>query len=293
MTDCRYTKARTVAEAVESLAAAEGDAHVIAGGIALVILINERLVEPTWLVDVSGIDDLKGIEETVDGSLRIGALVTHDELENSPIVAGLRPMLVEMVAEIACGRIKNKGTIGGNICLADPQGDPPIAMLALDATFRAAGPEGLRDIPARRFFTGLFETALAEDEILQDIVVPPAAANSGAAFGKYAARRAMDYTSTISAGVELVRDPGDGMISAVGLGLGGVGVTPVWPNETERILLGEATSDDLFRRLREAVFDEVDPLDDDLYSTDYKRHVASVILKRTVLEAYDRAGGGD
>ena len=197
-----------------------------------------------------------------------------------------------MAAEIACGRIKNKGTIGGNICLADPQGDPPIAMLALDATFRSAGPGGLRDIPARRFFTGLYETALAEDEILQDIVVPPAPVNGGAAFGKYAARRAMDYTSTISAGVELVRDPGDGRISAVGLGLGGVGVAPVWPEETEKMLLGETPSDEVFQRLREAVFDEVEPLDDALYSADYKRHVASVILKRTILKAYDRAGGG-
>ncbi len=289
MSDCRYTKATSVAEAVEALAEADGEAHVIAGGIALVILMNERLLEPTWLVDVSGLDELKGIDETVDGGLRIGAGVTHDELEHSPAVTRLRPMLIEMVTEIACGRIKNKGTIGGNICLADPQGDPPIAMLALDAIFRAAGPGGLREIPAREFFTGLYETALAEDEILQDIVVPPAPAGSGAAYGKFAARRAMDYTSTISTGVELVRD-GEA-IASIGIGLGGVGVAPVWAQATERVIVGEAPSDAVFARARESVFDTVEPLGDALYSADYKRHVASVILKRTIIEAHARAGG--
>lgn len=290
MTECRYTRARTLDEAVASLAEAGGEAHVIAGGIALVILMNERLIEPTWLVDVSAIDEMKGIEATDEGGLRIGALVTHDELERSATVAAQHPMLVEMAAEIACGRIKNKGTIGGSICLADPQGDPPIAMLALDATFRAVGPVGRREIPARRFFTGLYETALAEDELLQDIIVPRPPANGGAAFGKYAARRAMDYTSTISAGVELVREPKGGRIAAVGLG--GVGTAPLWPAETEAVLLGETPSPEIFERLREAVFDQAEPLADALYSADYKRHVAAVILKRTVQAAYGRAGGG-
>ena len=291
MATCRYTRVRTVDDAVECLVDAKGDAHVIAGGIALVILMNERLVEPTWLIDIAAIEALRGIDRSPDGTLRIGALVTHDELERSKTVAEACPILTEMAAEIACRRIKNRGTIGGNVCLADPQGDPPIALLALEATLRAAGSQGFRDIPVREFFTDLYATALQEDEILHDIRVPPPPGNSAAAYGKFAARRAMDYTSTISAAVQLVRSPCDGRISGIGLGLGGVGPTPVWPTQTEAVLLDKKPSPEVFERMRDTLFDEIQPLQDSLYSADYKRHVASVILRRTVERAYDRAAG--
>jgi CO/xanthine dehydrogenase FAD-binding subunit len=133
MADCRYTRAQSVDEAVACLTEARGDGHIIAGGVALGILMNEKLVDPTWLIDISALDEVRGIELLGDGALRIGALVTHREIERSDIVARAVPMLPEMAAEIACGRIKNRGTIGGNICLADPQGDPPAAILALRA----------------------------------------------------------------------------------------------------------------------------------------------------------------
>ena len=109
MATCRYTRVRTVDDAVECLVDAKGDAHVIAGGIALVILMNERLVEPTWLIDIAAIEALRGIDRSPDGTLRIGALVTHDELERSKTVAEACPILTEMAAEIACRRIKKPG----------------------------------------------------------------------------------------------------------------------------------------------------------------------------------------
>ena len=101
----------------------------------------------------------------------------------------------------------------------------------------------------------------------------------------------MDYTSTISAAVQLVRSPCDGRISGIGLGLGGVGPTPVWPTQTEAVLLDKKPSPEVFERMRDTLFDEIQPLQDSLYSADYKRHVASVILRRTVERAYDRAAG--
>lgn len=297
MSSCRYTRARDIAEAVECLEEAQGDAHVIAGGIALGILMNERLVEPEWLIDISRVEALKGIGREEDGTLRIGSLVTHRELEASVDAAAAFPMLTEMAAEIACGRIKNRGTIGGNICLADPQGDPPVATIALRANMRAVGSRGTRDIAATDFFTELYTTALQPGEILQEIRVPPLPPNCAAAFGKFAARRAMDYTSTISAAVRLSRDRADGRIADVGLGLGGAGYIPVWPRTTEAVLLGSKPTPDTFARMRETLFEEIEPVGDHLYSADYKRHVASVILRRTVEKAYARAsaidGGGD
>ena len=229
MPNCRYTSPRTIDEALDDLAAGAGDAHVIAGGIALGILMNEKLVEPSWLIDISRIEALGGIERLPDGSLRIGALATHTEVEHSEAVARYCPILAEMAREIACGRIRNRGTVGGNLCLADPQGDPPAAAIALRAVLRAAARQGPRDIPATQFFTDLYTTALGEDELLREVIIPPPPENSAAVFGKFAARRAMDYTSTVSVAVQLVRDPNDGCIAEVGLGLGGVGPIPVWP----------------------------------------------------------------
>ena len=289
MSDCRFTAATTVTEAVESLVAAKGDGHIIAGGVALVILMNEKLLQPSWLIDVSRIDELHGIDVGADRSVRIGAAVTHQEVARSTEIAAIYPMITEMAAEIACGRVMNRGTIGGNICLADPQGDPPVAMLALDAQFRVAGPSGDREVAARSFFEDLYVTALAEDELLREIHIPAPAAKVGTAFGKYAARKAMDYSSTISAAVSLVRAP-DGGIAAIGLGLGGCGVIPVWPKKTEAVLRGRAPDDETFAAMRATLADEIEPIGDSLYSADYKRHVAGVILKRTIRTAYQRAG---
>ena len=289
MPNCRYTSPRTIDEALDDLAAAAGDAHVIAGGIALGILMNEKLVEPSWLIDISRIEALGGIERLPDGSLRIGALATHTEVEHSEAVARYCPILAEMAREIACGRIRNRGTVGGNLCLADPQGDPPAAAIALRAVLRAAARQGPRDIPATHFFTDLYTTALGEDELLREVIIPPPPENSAAVFGKFAARRAMDYTSTVSVAVQLVRDPNDGCIAEVGLGLGGVGPIPVWPQATEAVLAGRVPEPDTFTELRRVLFEELEPIADHMYSADYKRHVAWVVMKRTLDRAFARA----
>jgi carbon-monoxide dehydrogenase medium subunit len=294
MSSCRYDRPLVIEDAIRTLAAANGEAHVIAGGIALGILMNEKLVEPNWLIDVSRIEGLRGIALLKDGTLKVGALSTHREVQWSDAVRRTIPMLSEMAAEIACERIKNRGTIGGNICLADPQGDPPVAVLALRARLRAVGPNGPRDIPARSFFKDLYRTDLAQDEILQEIHFPPLPEHSGAAFGKFAARRAMDYSSTISAAVRVIVDPKSGAIIDLGLGMGGVGPTPVCPIATEQVLLGKKPDPAGLERLGSTVRDELAPISDDLYSADFKRHVASVILRRTMKRAYaDACKAGD
>lgn len=286
---CHYLRARSVEEAVASLEASAGEGTVIAGGVALGILMNERLVRPTWLVDIARIDSLCRIDMTADGALRIGAAVANTELERSPMVARDFPLLHEMSREIACGRVRNRGTIGGNICLADPQGDPPAAMLALDATLNVRGPDGPRAVPISEFFQDLYTTALGETEILEDITVPTRPANAGYAYGKYGARRAMDYTATISAAVTVVRD--NGTIGDIRIGMGGVGTTPIRPYGAEAALRGQSPDADVLAAMATALTAELTPLDDVIYSADYKRHVASVILRRTVERACQRAGG--
>lgn len=289
MTPCLYTRARTIEEAIDSLVKAEGDAHIIAGGVASGIMMNEKLLQPEHLLDISCIDALKKIERTPEGGVIIGALMTHWEVLTSPIVAETIPLMIEMCHEIACGRVQSRGTIGGNLCLADPQGDPPVALLALKAILRAAGPNGQRDIPIADFFEDVYTTALGGDEILQEIIIPPTPGYSGAAYGKYGARKAMDYATTISVAVQLVRDPGSGLIKEIGVGMGGVGIIPVRPQATEAVLLGTKPGEEVFSAMRDALFDELEPLGDALYSADYKCHVAWVLLKRALEKAYERA----
>ena len=195
-----------------------------------------------------------------------------------------------MYREVACNRIKNRGTIGGNICLGDPQADPPVALMALNATFVAIGPNGSRDIPAREFFTDLYATALAEDEILAEILLPAMPANSGAAYAKFGARKAMDYSSTISVAVQLIRDPESGVIVEAGVAAGGViDVRPIWLETTTGLLCGRAPSLELDGPIRDAINEDVAPEGDHVYSAEYKRHVVCILLNRALRTAYERA----
>ncbi|MCP4377194.1 MAG: hypothetical protein GY794_13595 [bacterium] len=290
MTVCRYTQVHSLDEAITHLKAADDDTHILAGGVASGVLMNEKLLDPTHLIDISRIASLKELSVDDDGTLRIGSLLTHTEILDSRLVAESSPLLTEMCAEIACGRIRNRGTIGGNICLADPQGDPPVALLALRANLRVAGPDGYRDIPVHEFFEDVYTTALTSDEILMEIRVSPTLANAGYAYGKYGSRGAMDYASTISVAVNLVRDPLSHLITDIGLGLGGVGITPLRPMATESALIGQRPGPDIFAMIKKTLSAELEPIGDNLYSEDYKRHVAWVQLKRALSRAYERAG---
>ncbi len=289
MPNCQYVRASTVEEAVDSLQASGGEGHVFAGGVALGILMNSKLLSPTWIVDIARIDALRKIEPSGDGGLRIGALVTHSEVEHSALVAERAPLLHAMAREIACGRVRNRGTIGGNVCFADPQGDPPAALLALEAVLRVRGPAGPRSIPIGTFFEDTYETALGEAEVLEAIEVPPMAQGACVAFGKFGARKAMDYASTISAAVVVVGGQG-GAIGEVRIGMGGVGKTPVRPAAVEAVLRGEGFGPDVRTTMENRLKDELDPVSDLTYSADYKRHVAAVLLGRTVESALREAG---
>ncbi len=289
MTVCRYTQVHSVDEAITQLAA-DGEAHILAGGVASGILMNEKLLDPTHLIDISRIASLKELSVDDDGTLCIGSLLTHSEVLDSRLVAESSPLLTEMCAEIACERIRNRGTIGGNICLADPQGDPPVALLALKANLRVAGPDGCRDIPVHEFFRDVYTTALTGVEILKEIRVSPTLANAGFAYRKYGSRGAMDYASTISVAVNLVRDPLSHLITDIGLGLGGVGTMPLRPMATESALIGQRPGPDIFAMIKKTLSAELEPIGDNLYSEDYKHHVAWVQLKRALTRAYERAG---
>jgi carbon-monoxide dehydrogenase medium subunit len=280
-----YRAPRTVEEALALLGEHGEDARVIAGGTALVTMMRQRLVRPGCLVslrDVSGLDRI----ETDDGSLRIGALVTHRQAEVSPVVRERLPVLAETFRRVATVRIRHMATLGGALAHADPNQDPPVTLLALGARVEIRGVGGRREAPIDGFFRDYYESTLAPGELVTAVAVPVPAAGTGTAFVKFLPRTADDYaTVAVSAVVTL-----DGeRCRAARIALGSVGVTPLRGRAAEALLAGESMSDRLLEAAGEAVKGEVDPLTDHRGSAAYKREMAAVMVRRAVRQAWEAA----
>jgi aerobic carbon-monoxide dehydrogenase medium subunit len=284
---CRYARARTVDEALEALQR-DPDAKLIADGVALVALMNQKLFQGESLIDIGGIGALRGIAYDGEG-LRIGALVTHSEIESSELVRRDFPILAEMARNIGCGRIRNRGTLGGNLCHGDPQEDPGAALLALDARVRVRSGGNMREIPVRQFFRDSFTTALSAGEILEDVLIPRVVPGAGWEYSKFGPRHAMDYTSTISAAIIVICEGRQQRMMQVELGMSGVGPTQIRPSAAPRVLQDQRPDPDVLARMAETLAGEIDPVSDFQFSADYKRHLAGVIVKRAVERAYLRA----
>lgn len=187
----RYARARTLEEVWALQDASGEDAKILAGGQSLLATLAFRLSDPGELIDISGIAALKGIERR-DDRLRIGALTTHTELGRHPLVAQAAPLLGEAVPLIAHAAIRNRGTLGGNLAYADPASELPACLIALDADVIAVSRRGERRIPARDFFTGLFETALEPGELIGAVELAPSRAGERSVI-REVTRRAGDY----------------------------------------------------------------------------------------------------
>ena len=189
--DFRYEKPGTLSEALSLLSDPELDIAPLAGGQSLVPMMNFRVAQPDMLVDLSALDDLKGISEH-DGGLRIGAMTRYAELAASALIDARAPLISMALPHIAHAAIRNRGTIGGSVALADPAAEMPALLLALDAVITAQSSEGSRDIQATEFFLGMYETALEEGELVTAITIPTRAADRRFAFYELA-RRHGDY----------------------------------------------------------------------------------------------------
>ena len=182
-----YIRVTTVDDAIRALESCN-DAKVIAGGQSLVPMLNFRMVDTPLFIDINGIDDLRGITETSNGGLRIGALTRHFELEVSPLIQERYPLLHEAMKYVAHLAIRNRGTIGGSISHADPAAELPALAVLLDAMIVARGPRGERQIAAVDFFEAPLTTSLEADEIVTAVELPPLPENSGWGFEEFAQR---------------------------------------------------------------------------------------------------------
>jgi carbon-monoxide dehydrogenase medium subunit len=277
MTRAELHPAGSVAEAVQLLQHYGEDAQPLAGGTSLMLLARLGLLGAEHLVDLHGIATLRGIERTDSGAVRIGALCTLREIENSAPVRTAVPALAAAVHEVATVRIRNQATIGGNLAHADPAQDPPPMLLALGAQVHATGPDGARAIAIDELFAGLFETTLRPAEVLTGVEVPALPAGWRAGYLKFLAGSEDDY-ATVS--VAVAAQVAEGRCEQLRVGLGGLAGRAVRARSVEAALAGQPVDAAALAEAAELVRADIDPITDHRGSAQYKARVAVTCVRR-------------
>jgi aerobic carbon-monoxide dehydrogenase medium subunit len=273
-----YQAPGTVEEALHVLGSSD-DAKVLAGGHSLLPLLRVRLAAPDLLVDLGGIDELRGVRDAGD-AIVIGAMTTHQTVISDPLVAEHAALLARATATVADPQVRRRGTFGGSLAHADPAGDLPACALALNAEFEIAGSNGRRTVGAADFFEDLFTTAIGDDEILTEIRVPKHT-GWGAHYEKFV-RIAQQWS--IVAAAATVRVIG-GSIAEARVGLTNMGSTPVRSEAVEQALVGTAPTDEAIREAVSGIADGTHPPTDLNGDEDYRRALAPVLARRAVLAA--------
>lgn len=281
-----YFRPKTLDEAITLLSKNKG-AKVLAGGHSLVPAMKLRVSEPDALVDISRVKGLAGIKAGKK-EVRIGALTTHAAVAASKELAKACPILCEAATHIGDTQVRNRGTMGGSLAHADPAADYPTVMLALEATMTARGKKGERDIEAGKFFKDLFTTALKADEIITSIAVP-AYGNFPNMGGCYLKHR-HPASSYAVVGVAAMVGLKDGKVARVSLVVGGAVPSPVRCSAAEAALTGAAPTEDAIAAAAAKVAEALENPMSDLYASgEYRVHLATVMAKRALMMAAQRA----
>ena len=279
---------KTVKEACALLVKHQDQAKVIAGGLALLLFLKEKLIEPKYLVSIRGIKNLDYIKYDAKEGLHIGALTTHRSIENAKVIREKFPLMAEAFSHIGTMKIRNVGTIGGNLCHADPTQDPGPTLLAMNAKVKAVGPEGTRTIQLQNFFVNYYETALQPDEILTEISIPKSLPRTSGTYVRFCARTSGD-TPVVSVATMVTLDPEKEVLQDVRIGLGAVASTAIRPLKAEAFLKGKRYSENLLEEAGKLAAEETDPVGDLRGSEQYKREMVTVLVKRGIREAAERA----
>ena len=281
----RYARPRSLAEALALLADAGSEAKVLAGGQSLVPMLNMRLVRAGVLVDLNGIPGLGDIAAAPDGGLAIGALTRHADLAASPLVRQRAPLLAHAARHVGHQAIRNRGTLGGSLAHADPAAELPAALVALGGDVVLTSAQGSRAVSAASFFLGLYSTAVGAGEILTEIRVP--AQGPGWGFAEVA-RRHGDFAVAGVAVVARAAAGRPGRCDAAAIVGFGLGDRPVRLAPSEQVAAGAALDADAAARAAAPAGPACDPPDDVHASSEYRRHLAAVLVERALREAFDR-----
>jgi carbon-monoxide dehydrogenase medium subunit len=279
----------TLDEAVGLLAELGDEAKVVAGSTALTIMLRQRLIAPSALIDIGRLSGLDAIE-VCDGQLVLGALVKHRDVELSPLVREHLPLLARVFGVVANVRIRNAATVGGVLAESDYASDPPAAFLALDAEVDVYGPDGPRTIPIADFFVAFYETSIEANEIVTGVRVPLLPAGTGAVYEKFVTRSSEDRPCVGVAAV--VRLAPDGTFADLRAAVGAAAETPQRFPDLEATGHGRAVDDALIRSIADGYAERIEPLDDLRGSAWYRTEMIRVWVRRAIEHALDEARSG-
>jgi carbon-monoxide dehydrogenase medium subunit len=283
-----FHEARSFDEAYDCWGRYGEDARYVSGGTALMVLMRVQMARPAALISIGRLPGMRGVTRE-SGTIRIGAATPHAELAACELLRRELPVLAETFHHVATPRIRNVGTIGGNLAHAYPSQDPPVTLRALGARVVAQGPGGERRIPLDDFFVGWFETSLRPGEILTAVEVPLPRAGHRAAFIKFLPRSAEDY-ATVNVAVSLRRE--SDRVADPRIVIGAMGPTPIRAREAEALVAGQAPDEARLELAGKAAAAATQPLRDSRGSPEYKKRIAPVIVARAIRAAW-RAPAAD
>ena len=282
-----YYAPTSVEEALSHLAEYGYDAKVLAGGQSLVPMMNFRLVQPSVLVDLNSVPELAYINSDENGGLRLGAMVRHHQVEVDPLVEKRSPLLHETMPNIAYPQIRNRGTFGGSVSHADPSAELVSVSVALDGNFHLRSQKGERWVPADEFFVGLFTTVLEPDELLVEVALPPMPARSGWSLMEVA-RRPHDF-ALVGVAVVVSLDE-NGNCEQARMVFISAGDSPMVAHQAAEALKGQTpTQESILAAAEIATSEEIDPSSDIHATAEFRRHLANVLSRRALEQAFQRA----
>jgi aerobic carbon-monoxide dehydrogenase medium subunit len=279
-----YHRPSTVSEAVALLGELDSEARLLAGGHSLIPMMKLRLAQPSHLIDLAGVDELKGVR-VEGGEVVIGAMTTQNEVIASEALATHAPILREAAQQIADPQVRYLGTIGGNAANGDPGNDMPAILMTLDAAFALHGPAGARKVEAREYYLGIYETAAEPGEILTEIRVPIPLKPHGFAYEKLK-RKIGDYATAAAAVILTVAN---GRVATCAIGLTNVADRPLLATEAAEGAIGSALDRPTLARAARAAEAITSPAEDGRGSAEYRAKMAGVMTARALARAFARA----
>jgi len=279
----KYIRASSLDHALSVKAEYGEEARFLAGGQSLIPSMNFRLARPAVLIDINGLAELASID--LEQDIRLGALTRYCALERNGGFLGSCPLFADALPHIAHPQIRNRGTIGGNLCHADPASELPAIALAMQARMKIKSSRGERELGASEFFVGILTTDIRPDEMLAEIVFPPLPRSTGTCFMEIARRRGDFALAGIAAMVTLDEE---GDCTAVRVTLCGVGDTPIDASAAAASLIGQRCTDQAIEAVAAEVRNAIEPAGNVHASADYQRHIAGVLTQRAIRVACKR-----
>jgi carbon-monoxide dehydrogenase medium subunit len=290
MKDFDYFAPKTLDEALSLMSQHKEEAKIIAGGQSMLVVMRQGLLAPEYVVDIKGVTALDYMTYDERNGLRVGALTTHRAIEKSPLIQKHFSVLSEMERNLATIQTRNWGTIGGNLCHGDPAGDPAPVLIALDAKLKLKSLSGERMVAVEGFSKDMLEVDLEPDEMLIEIQVPTPRVHTGVAHEKLMVMQG--DAGIVGAAVSITLKPKDGVCEDARIVISNAASVPMRVREAEKRLIGKVINDPLLAEAGEIAAEEADPPSDVHASSEYRKEMIKVFVKRVAVKALERARGG-